>query len=83
MVRAGWVNGGSIQRDFWLGSFGSMFGTYYVGIEIWTISFFLRSPLYSPGGVVRLSPDFILEIMDGEGSFWTYNARITGPHISR
>ncbi len=34
MVRMQWANGSSIQRDFWLDSFGSMFGTHYVGIKI-------------------------------------------------
>ncbi len=45
MMRMQWANGGSIWRDFWLDSFGSTFGTHYVGIKIWIISFFLWSPL--------------------------------------
>jgi hypothetical protein len=34
----------------------------------------------SPGAVVRLNPEFYLEIVDGHNRF-QWNARVDGPHI--
>ncbi len=48
MVHMQWANGGSIWRDFQLDSFGYMFGTHYVGIQIWTISFLFAKPTVLP-----------------------------------
>ena len=33
----------------------------------------------SPGAVVRLNPEFILEILDGENAF-RWDAKVDGPH---
>lgn len=35
----------------------------------------------SPGAVVKLTPDFFLQIVDGHNNGYQWNARVDGPHI--